>query len=81
MNSNRIDRFLGRDDVEEYIGDDEGVDSVSDMEIIYNDYYNGNITDFKSHFTNSKILAQFLTYIIEMGTDVREIQKMLKVLS
>ncbi len=75
-----INRFLGKDSIEEYT--QESINGMSNdrLQEIYNTYYSGNMNDFRSSFKTINEVAQFLTYIIEMGTDTREIQQMVRVL-
>lgn len=78
---NNIDRFLGESDVESYCKEEAGGLEQEELETIYNNFVNGNISDFKNAIGSVSELAQFLMYAFESGMDVREIQRMLKILA
>lgn len=81
MKTVKTDRFLGLDETEEYTSQTSQGISQSFLDEAYNNYFKGNLDDFKKSFKTISETAQFLSFIIENGMDVREIQKMLKVLS
>jgi len=79
---NDFNRFLGNDEIADYIKEDfSGNLGQDDLEQIYNNYVNGNISDFKESFKSTSELAQFLVYMFESGVDPREILRAIKLVA
>jgi len=57
---------------EEEAGDELGA--------IYDNYVNGNISDFRTSFETPASLATFLLYVMDLGVDVEKIKKMLSLI-
>lgn len=75
-------RYLGEGEVAEYTRESSSQPfSQEQLEEIFNNYFNGNIEDFKSSFKSVNELAQFLNYVIDSGTDLRVIRQMINTLA
>jgi hypothetical protein len=75
-----LNRLLTEDDVTEYMKDETIGLSQSDLEMIYNYYVNAEFDDFQAELASVKDLSRFLSYVIDSGTDLRVIRKMLNIL-
>lgn len=81
MESKRIDRYLGLNETEAHTYEQVKGVPQSFLDEAHNRYFEGNLEDFRSHFKTISEVAQFMSFVIENGMDVREIQKMLKILA
>ena len=76
-----FNRYLGNDDVAEYTKTVSKGMTETALEEAYNDYFQGDTADFKKKMKTVSEVAQFTSYLIENGTDVRLINQMLKTLA
>jgi hypothetical protein len=82
MKNTNFSKYLGEGEVGEYTRQiSSNLFSQDKLEEIYNNYFNGNISDFKDSFTSVNEVSQFLNYVIESGTDLRVIHQMVNTLS
>ena len=81
MENKVFNRILGNDEIAEYTKEVSNKMSQDRLEEIYNKYYSGDAEDFKGSFKTVNEVAQFLNYIIEMGTSPGEVHQMVRVLS
>jgi hypothetical protein len=76
-----LDRYL-KEDFEEEDFDDVEIDAIDDdMESIFNNFYNGNISDFKESLLDRDTLISFMNYVVRSGVSLKEIQRMLEILA
>jgi len=73
-------RFLGDDAVTEYTKPIFKGMSEAALEEAYNDFFQGSTADFRKKMKTISEVAQFTSYLIENGLDIRLIHQMLKTL-
>lgn len=80
MEKRNYNRFLGNDEITEHTSVLRKGISQEALDEAYNNYFKGNLEDFKNSFKTVSEVAQFISFIIESGIDVRIVNQMLKVL-
>jgi hypothetical protein len=81
MESKRIDRYLGLNETEAYTYEQVKGVPQSFLDEAHNMYFGGDVIEFRKHFKTVSEVAQYMSFVIENGMDVREVQKMLSILA
>jgi len=79
-NNTYFNRFLGNDEVAEYTKTVSKGMTQDALDEAYNTYFQGSIDDFKKMMKTVSEVAQFTSFLIQEGIDIRLIQQMLKIL-
>ena len=74
-------RYLGDDAVTEYTKIKVKGMTQEALDEAYNDYFQGHTDDFKKKMKTVSEVAQFTSFLIENGLDIRLINQMLKTLA
>lgn len=74
-------RYLGNDEVSEHTKQISKGMSQEALDEAYNTYFQGSSDDFKKMIKTVSEAAQFTSFLIEKGIDVRLINQMLKILA
>lgn len=76
-----FNRFLGDDEITNHTKVISKGMTESALEEAYNDYFQGSTDDFKKKMKTVSEVAQFTSYLIENGIDIRLVNQMLKTLA